>query len=248
MRAIAGFYTDHLKRWLDLLLAGLLLFTLSPLLVMIALLVRFNLGSPVLFRQPRAGLHGRPFTLYKFRTMTDTRDAEGNLLPAVERLTPFGRLLRSLSLDELPQLWNVIKGDMSLVGPRPLLLDYLPLYTPEQARRHEVRPGITGWAQVKGRNALSWEEKFDLDVWYVENLSFGLDLRILFLTLGQAAKRDNINAPDGRLVSRFTGSLTVPPATLAANSSHVHKIHDGVEHRNFFLQETPCKDAEMHRG
>lgn len=212
-------YSRICKRLFDLMFTLLALFLFTPIMIAIALLVRLKLGSPVFFRQTRAGLHGKPFTLYKFRTMTDTRDAEGNLLPAVERLTPFGRLLRSLSLDELPQLWNVIKGDMSLVGPRPLLLDYLSLYTPEQVRRHLVRPGITGWAQVKGRNALSWEEKFALDVWYVDNLGPGLDLRILFLTLGQAAKRDNINAPDGKLMPRFTGSPAAKPDNLASGSS-----------------------------
>jgi lipopolysaccharide/colanic/teichoic acid biosynthesis glycosyltransferase len=172
----------------------------------IAICVRFNLGTPVIFRQPRAGRNGQPFTLHKFRTMTDERDAAGNLLPPVERLTSFGRFLRSTSMDELPQLWNVVRGDMSLVGPRPLLLDYLPLYTPEQARRHQVRPGVTGWAQVKGRNALTWEEKFALDVWYVDHLGLVLDLKILLLTLERIVRRDDVNTRNGALMPRFMGS------------------------------------------
>lgn len=170
------------KRIFDLLIALPALILLSPLLTVLALLVRVNLGAPVLFRQRRPGLHGKPFEMVKFRTMTDARDASGVLLPDAERLTAFGRFLRSTSLDELPELWNVVRGDMSLVGPRPLLMQYLPLYTPEQARRHDVRPGVTGWAQVNGRNAISWEQKFAYDVWYVDNLSFWLDLKILWLT------------------------------------------------------------------
>ena len=162
-------------------LAGLLILAL-PIAVLI-LLVRNKLGSPVIFRQKRPGLHGKSFEMVKFRTMTNARGADGQLLSDAERLTPFGRFLRASSLDELPELWNVIKGDMSLVGPRPLLVEYLPLYTPEQARRHNVRPGITGWAQVNGRNALSWEEKFKLDVWYVDNRTFWLDIKILFKTV-----------------------------------------------------------------
>lgn len=212
-------YSRICKRLFDLMFTIPALLLFAPIMAIVAMLVRLKLGAPVLFRQQRPGLHGKPFTLYKFRTMTNACDSAGNPLPAAERLTPFGRQLRSLSLDELPQLWNVIKGDMSLVGPRPLLLDYLSLYTPEQARRHLVRPGVTGWAQVKGRNALSWEEKFALDVWYVDNLGPGLDLRILFLTLGQAAKRDNINAPDGKLMPRFTGSPAAKPENLASGSS-----------------------------
>jgi sugar transferase EpsL len=183
---------------------ALLLF--SPLLGLLALLVRIRLGSPIFFRQQRPGLHGRPFTLIKFRTMTDLRDTQGNLLPDVERLTKFGKFLRATSLDELPELWNVLKGEMSLVGPRPLLMQYLPLYTTEQTRRHEVRPGITGWAQVNGRNALTWEEKFALDVWYVDNYTLWLDLKIIFLTLLKIVKRDGINQPGAATMQAFTGS------------------------------------------
>jgi sugar transferase EpsL len=184
-------------------LFGLLL--LSSLLFLIALLARMKLGSPVLFRQERPGFHGKPFLMYKFRTMTDRRDSSGNLLPDAERLTSFGRLLRSTSLDELPELFNVLKGDMSLVGPRPLLMEYLGRYTPEQARRHEVRPGITGWAQVNGRNAISWEEKFTLDVWYVDHCSFRLDLRILRLTLVQVFRKEGINENGQATMSKFMG-------------------------------------------
>jgi sugar transferase EpsL len=198
--------SPHPKRLFDLTLSALALLLLSPLLGLLAVLVRFKLGSPVLFRQQRPGLHGKPFTLIKFRTMTDQRDAQGNLLPDAERLTQFGKFLRASSLDELPELWNVLKGEMSLVGPRPLLLQYLPLYTPEQARRHEVRPGITGWAQVNGRNALSWEEKFALDVWYVDNHTLWLDLKIIFLTLLKIVKRDGINQPGMATMQAFTGS------------------------------------------
>jgi sugar transferase EpsL len=183
---------------------ALLLF--SPLLGLLALLVRFKLGTPILFRQQRPGLHGQPFTLIKFRTMTDRRDAAGNLLPDADRLTPFGKFLRASSLDELPELLNVLKGEMSLVGPRPLLMQYLPLYTPEQMRRHEVRPGITGWAQVNGRNALTWEEKFALDVWYVDNHTFWLDLKIIFLTLWKIIGREAINQPGQATMKPFEGS------------------------------------------
>jgi lipopolysaccharide/colanic/teichoic acid biosynthesis glycosyltransferase len=172
-----------MKRLFDILSASLVLLALSLPLAVVALLVRCRLGSPILFRQLRPGLSGRPFTVLKFRTMTDGRGADGNLLPDAQRLTRLGRFLRSTSLDEFPELWNVLRGDMSLVGPRPLLMEYLPLYSPEQARRHEVRPGVTGWAQVNGRNALTWEEKFALDVWYVDHRSFWLDLKILWLTV-----------------------------------------------------------------
>jgi len=199
-------YATGLKRLFDLLVTLPALFLLAPLMGLLALLVRFKLGAPVLFRQQRPGLHGRPFTLYKFRTMTDARDAEGALLPDAERLTPFGRFLRSTSLDELPELFNVLKGEMSLVGPRPLLMEYLPRYTPEQRRRHEVRPGLTGWAQVNGRNALSWEEKFALDVWYVEHCSFWLDLKILVLTTGKIINREGISQPGHATMEEFRGS------------------------------------------
>jgi sugar transferase EpsL len=200
------FYHRVGKRLFDLLLAVPTLIVLSPLLTVLALLVRVNLGAPVLFRQTRPGLHGKPFTLYKFRTMTDARDAQGNLLPDAARLTPFGRFLRATSLDELPELWNVLKGDMSLVGPRPLLMQYLDRYTPEQARRHEVRPGITGWAQVNGRNALSWDEKFRLDVWYVDNMSLWLDLRIVALTVWKILKREGISQPGQATMEEFMGN------------------------------------------
>lgn len=195
------------KRAVDLTLALLALITLSPLLGSLAILIRFKLGFPVLFRQQRPGLHGKPFTLYKFRTMTDARDAAGNLLPDAERLTRFGRFLRATSLDELPEFFNVLKGDMSLVGPRPLLMQYLDRYTPEQARRHEVRPGLTGWAQVNGRNALSWEEKFRLDVWYVNNVSLWLDLKIIALTVWKIIKREGISQPGQATAEEFLGSV-----------------------------------------
>ncbi len=195
-----------LKRLFDLLTALLMLAMLSPLILLVALLARFALGSPVLFKQQRPGLHGKPFYFYKFRTMTDDRDNAGNLLSDELRLTSFGRLLRRLSLDELPQLINVAKGDMSLVGPRPLLMEYLPLYTPEQARRHEVRPGITGWAQVNGRNALSWEDKFALDVWYVDHQSLWLDIKILWTTVRKVIQRDGISQVGEATMSKFIGS------------------------------------------
>jgi len=195
-----------MKRLFDLLLSfGLLLVLALPLLLLWGL-VRYKLGSPVLFRQVRPGLHGRPFMMVKFRTMTDERGADGELLPDVQRLTSFGRFLRASSLDELPELWNVLRGEMSLVGPRPLLMEYLPLYSPEQARRHEVRPGITGWAQVNGRNALSWEERFKLDIWYVDHRSLWLDLRILWLTVRKVIVREGISAQGEATMPRFTGN------------------------------------------
>lgn len=195
-----------LKRLFDILVAASALLLLAPLLLTLAWLVRRRIGAPVLFRQLRPGLHGRPFELLKFRSMREALDAHGAPLPDAERLTPFGRFLRATSLDELPELWSVLKGDMSLVGPRPLLMEYLPLYSAEQARRHAVRPGITGWAQVNGRNALSWEEKFRLDVWYVEHRSFRLDLHILLLTLRRVLAREGINAEGEATMPRFTGS------------------------------------------
>lgn len=200
-----------LKRLFDILGSALALLVFSPVIGMIALIVRYRLGSPVLFRQVRPGLHGRPFEMIKFRTMQDTRAEDGGLLSDMERMTPLGALLRSTSLDELPELWNVLKGDMSLVGPRPLLMEYLPLYTREQARRHEVRPGITGWAQVNGRNALSWSEKFAHDLWYVENRSLRVDVRIIFLTLRKVIVRDGIIAPGEATMPRFTGSESENP-------------------------------------
>jgi lipopolysaccharide/colanic/teichoic acid biosynthesis glycosyltransferase len=195
-----------MKRLFDLTAAALGLLALAlPLLALIAL-VRIKLGRPVFFRQTRPGLHGQPFQMVKLRTMTDARGPDGALLPDAERLTPFGRFLRASSLDELPELWNVLKGDMSLVGPRPLLMEYLPLYTPEQARRHEVRPGITGWAQVNGRNALSWEEKFALDVWYVDHQSLALDISILWRTVRKVLVREGISAAGEATMGKFTGN------------------------------------------
>jgi lipopolysaccharide/colanic/teichoic acid biosynthesis glycosyltransferase len=195
-----------MKRLFDLFLASLLLLLLLVPALVLALLIRIKLGSPVLFRQARPGLNGRAFTMVKFRTMTDQCDHNGILMPDALRLTPFGCFLRATSLDELPELWNVIKGDMSLVGPRPLLMEYLPLYSPEQARRHEVRPGVTGWAQVNGRNAISWSEKFKLDVWYVDNRSMWFDVRILCLTARKVLVRDGINANGETTMSKFTGA------------------------------------------
>lgn len=184
-----------------LAVAGLL--CLWPILLVVSLLVRKQLGTPVIFRQTRPGLHGKPFTIFKFRTMTDERDAEGNLLSEVLRLTRLGCFLRATSLDELPELWNVLKGDMSLVGPRPLKMDYLPLYTPEQARRHETRPGITGWAQINGRNALDWPQRFTMDVWYVSNSTFLLDMKIIVLTILKVFTAEGV-APEG-------GGSILPP-------------------------------------
>lgn len=196
-----------LKRVLDLVGASIGLLLLSPLMAFVALLIPFTMGPPILFRQVRPGLHGKPFVMYKFRTMLDLRDEQGNLLPDEKRLTPLGRFLRSTSLDELPELFNVLKGDMSLVGPRPLLMEYLDRYTPEQFRRHEVKPGITGWAQVNGRNALTWEEKLKLDVWYVDHWSLWLDLKILALTLWKVIKREGINHPGQATMEEFKGSM-----------------------------------------
>jgi lipopolysaccharide/colanic/teichoic acid biosynthesis glycosyltransferase len=193
------------KRTFDIVASFLGLLFLAPILIVVAWLVRQKLGTPVLFAQKRPGLNGKPFQMYKFRTMTDARDNNGNLLPDADRLTTFGKWLRATSLDELPGLWNVLRGDMSLVGPRPLLIEYLERYTPEQARRHEVKPGITGWAQVNGRNAISWEEKFKLDVWYVENHNLLLDLRILILTLAKLYRRDNISASGHVTMPEFLG-------------------------------------------
>lgn len=197
-----------MKRFLDFTLSAIALLLLSPVLLVIAWQIRHKLGSPVLFSQIRPGLKGKPFKMVKFRTMRDAMDAQGNPLPDSERMTAFGSFLRSSSLDELPELLNVLKGDMSLVGPRPLLMEYLPLYSPEQARRHEVRPGITGWAQVNGRNALNWEDKFRLDVWYVDNHSFWLDLKILFLTIKKVLIRDGISAEGEATMPKFTGNIT----------------------------------------
>lgn len=194
-----------IKRAFDIVCSGLGLVLLSPVLLGLAYLISRRLGSPVIFSQKRPGLNGKPFMMYKFRTMTDARDANGQLLPDEMRLTPFGRWLRTTSLDELPELWNVLKGDMSLIGPRPLLVEYLERYTPEQARRHDVRPGMTGWAQVNGRNSISWEQKFKLDVWYIENWSFLLDIKILWQTVLKVVKRDGISAEGDATMPKFTG-------------------------------------------
>lgn len=195
-----------IKRLLDIIIASIALILLSPLYAFVAYKVKKNLGSPVLFRQVRPGLHGKPFEMIKFRTMKDAVDEQGNPLPDSERLTPFGQMLRSTSLDEMPELWNVIKGDMSIVGPRPLLMEYLPLYNSDQAKRHNVRPGMTGHAQVNGRNAISWEEKFKLDTWYVENQSIWLDFKIMFKTVHKVLAKDDISAEGEATMTRFTGS------------------------------------------
>ena len=198
--------TDPVKRLLDIIIAAAALVLLSPVLLLLAWQIRRKLGTPVLFRQVRPGRGGIPFVMYKFRTMRDAADENGRPLPDAERLTPFGRKLRAASLDELPELWNVLKGDMSLVGPRPLLMEYLPLYNAEQRRRHLLRPGITGWAQVNGRNAISWPEKFRLDVWYVENRSLLLDIKILFLTVKKVLDRSGINSEGEATSAKFTGN------------------------------------------
>lgn len=197
------FYSEYGKRMFDLALALPALILFLPVLGGVALLVRLKLGGPVLFRQERPGLGGRPFTIFKFRSMTDAKDADGNLLPDAERLAGFGKFLRAASLDELPELWNVVKGDMSLVGPRPLLMEYLPLYNDFQYRRHELRPGVTGWAQIKGRNEIAWEEKFKLDVWYVDHKTLWIDMKILLMTLIKVFKRDGINAAGEATMEKF---------------------------------------------
>lgn len=196
-----------MKRLFDLTLIILSLPLLLPLYLVVAWLVRSRLDSPILFRQIRPGKHAKPFEMIKFRTMTDERDSNGELLSDSVRLTKFGHFLRSSSLDELPELWNVVKGDMSLVGPRPLLMEYVPLYSPEQSRRHVMRPGVSGWAQVNGRNAISWEEKFKLDVWYVDNRSFWLDIKVICLTLKKVIVRDGISADGEATMSKFTGTI-----------------------------------------
>lgn len=194
------------KRLLDIVGAGLLIVLLSPIMLMTAVIIRCKMGGPVIFRQTRPGLNGKPFQMIKFRTMRDDRDTHGNLIPDEKRLTGVGQRLRSLSVDELPELWNVLKGDMSLVGPRPLLVEYLKLYSPEQARRHQVKPGLTGWAQVNGRNALSWEEKFEFDVWYVDNYDLWLDLKILLKTVKHVLRKDGVSADGEATMPVFTGS------------------------------------------
>lgn len=195
-----------LKRVCDVVIASAALLLFSPLYAYVAYKVRKNLGSPVLFRQVRPGLHGKPFEMIKFRSMKDAVDVQGNPLPDSERLTPFGKMLRATSLDEMPELWNVIKGEMSIVGPRPLLMEYLPLYNTKQAKRHNVRPGMTGHAQVNGRNAISWEEKFKLDTWYVENQSLWLDFKIILKTVKKVLAKDDISAEGEVTMTKFTGT------------------------------------------
>lgn len=195
-----------LKRLIDILISFTAIILLSPIYIIVGYKVKKNLGSPVLFKQIRPGLHAQPFEMIKFRTMKDAVDSNGNVSPDHERLTPFGQMLRASSLDELPELWNVLKGNMSLVGPRPLLMEYVPLYNQEQSRRHEMRPGITGWAQVNGRNAISWEEKFKLDVWYIDNQSIWLDIKILLLTVKKVFVKEGISAKGEVTISKFTGS------------------------------------------
>ena len=199
-------YSRALKYIFDRVVAAIALLFFSPLLLVIALAIYTRMGSPILFTQPRPGKDGCIFTFYKFRTMTDDRDADGNLLPDEQRLTTLGQFLRKTSLDELPQLWNVLKGDMSFVGPRPLLVAYLNRYTPEQARRHEIKPGITGWAQINGRNIITWEEKFKLDVWYVDHWSLWLDLKILFLTIWKVLQREGISQAGHTTMEEFVGN------------------------------------------
>ncbi|UOG17512.1 MULTISPECIES: sugar transferase [Acinetobacter] len=194
-----------IKRFLDIVIASFALTLLSPLYLYVAYKVKKNLGAPVLFRQVRPGLHGKPFEMIKFRSMHDAIDVQGNPLPEIERLTPFGKKLRSTSLDEIPELWNVIKGEMSIVGPRPLLMEYLPLYSKEQAKRHHVRPGMTGHAQVNGRNAISWDEKLKLDIWYVENQSIWLDFKIMLKTIKVVLIKENVNDESGHSMPKFTG-------------------------------------------
>lgn len=202
-------YAKYIKRWLDFILSLIAIIILSPILLIVALLVRIKLGSPIIFKQKRPGLHEKIFTLYKFRTMTDEKDKDGNLLPDDQRLTKFGKLLRSTSLDELPELFNILKGDMSIVGPRPLLVKYLPLYNGHQKHRHDVRPGFTGWAQCNGRNAISWEEKFDLDIYYVKHVSFRLDLNIIFKTIKIVFLREGISSDTSATMEEFRGTENV---------------------------------------
>lgn len=206
MKHKASFYEKYIKRLMDIVLSGGALIVLSPVLLVTAILVRIKLGSPVIFCQRRPGKDEKIFNLYKFRSMTDQRDEKGDLLPDEVRLTKFGKLLRSTSLDELPELWNILRGDMSIVGPRPLLVKYLPLYNAEQKHRNDVRPGLTGWAQVHGRNTLSWEEKFRLDVWYVENLSFWIDIKTIFLTVKKVFCREGISSDTAATMEEFKGT------------------------------------------
>ena len=195
-----------IKRVFDILIVGICLLALSPVFLLVAVLVRLSIGSPILYEQTRPGLLGEPFNIIKFRSMLEAFDQNGDPLPNEQRMTPFGRFLRSASLDELPELWNILKGDMSLVGPRPLLTEYLPLYSDRQRRRHEVPPGLTGWSQVNGRNAISWDEKFELDVWYVDNASFLLDLKIIAMTVLKVIRREGISHAGDVAMPRFQGS------------------------------------------
>lgn len=196
------------KRLFDLVFAAMLLIAFMPIMIILAAAIRMFLGHPVIFIQLRPGLKDKPFNLYKFRTMTDKRGSSGELLSDAERMTGFGRFLRSTSLDELPSLWNVIKGEMSVVGPRPLLMEYLPLYSPDQARRHDVKPGLTGWAQINGRNAITWDEKFSLDIWYIENWTLWLDIKIILMTIKKVMMRTDINAEGEVTMPKFTGNKT----------------------------------------
>lgn len=214
-------YRSYLKRPMDFILSLLALIVLSPILLIIAVLVRFKLGSPVFFKQQRPGLHEQIFTLYKFRTMTDDKDRDGNLLPDSFRLTQFGKLLRSTSMDELPELWNILRGDMSIVGPRPLLVQYLPLYNERQRRRHDVRPGLSGLAQVNGRNAISWEEKFELDVQYVENHTFLGDVKIILDTLKKAIVREGISSGSSETMEEFVGTRNSIDNTVMQGDAQV---------------------------
>lgn len=199
------FYVKYMKRFLDIILSGLALIVLSPVYLVVAILVRTKLGSPVIFIQKRPGKDNKVFNMYKFRTMTDKRDGQGNLLPDDERLTSFGKILRSTSLDELPELWNIFKGDMSIVGPRPLLIEYLDIYTDDQIKRHLVRPGLTGLAQVNGRNAISWSEKFQFDIDYIESISFSLDIKIIFLTIKKVLIKEGISSDTSVTIEKFNG-------------------------------------------
>lgn len=202
-------YERYFKRWFDIAISFFALLILSPLFLFIAVLVRLKLGAPVIFSQRRPGLNGKPFIIYKFRTMTNKKDESGNLLPDKDRLTKFGKLLRSTSLDELPELWNILKGDMSIIGPRPLLMEYLPLYNATQKRRHEVRPGLTGYAQVSGRNALSWDEKFHFDVEYVDQVSFMLDIKIFFMTIYAVLMKKGISSSSSVTMEEFLGNQNI---------------------------------------
>jgi sugar transferase EpsL len=212
------------KRCFDLVLAVPACVLLSPVYLIIVVVIRCTIGKPFLFTQTRPGKHGKPFKIYKYRTMTDARDREGNLLPDEQRLTRLGRFLRATSLDELPELINIIKGDMSLVGPRPLLMQYLERYTPEQMRRHQVRPGLTGWAQVNGRNAISWEQKFKLDVWYVDNQSLWLDLKILAITVWKVLKREGISAEGEATMGEFNPRPQIKPEKIKTNNPQITPI------------------------